>query len=105
MHKIEQLRHPEAFIDGLGSHNVVPRVGGDLPLRHGCADYDANPADESQDEAQHLEAAISHPASTMPQGAGPSWTKRERERERWMALEKEPGANPAGSSKWRDCAG
>lgn len=68
--------HPEAFIDGLGRHNVVPRVGGGLPLGHGRADHDANPADESQDEAQHLEPAISHPASTMLQDAGPNWTER-----------------------------
>lgn len=57
---LHDARHPEALVDGLGGHNVVPRIGADFPLGHGSADHYANPANEGQDEAQHLQTTTSH---------------------------------------------
>lgn len=43
--------HPQPLVDGLGRHNVVPRIGVNLPLGQCRADDGADPAQEGQDEA------------------------------------------------------
>lgn len=42
--------HPQPLVDGLGRHDVVPRVGVNLPLGQCGADNGADPAQEGQDE-------------------------------------------------------
>lgn len=53
-------RHPQPLVERLGRHDIVPRVGCHLPLGHGGADDDADPAQESQHEAQELQTPAGH---------------------------------------------
>lgn len=52
--------HPQPLVDGLGCHDVVARIGVNLPLGHRCAGDGPNPAQEGQDEAQQLQPRVGH---------------------------------------------
>lgn len=62
-HQARALRdafHPQPLVHGLGRDDVVARVRAHLPLRDGGARHQAHPAQQSQGEAQELQARIGH---------------------------------------------
>lgn len=62
--------HPQPLVDGLGRHDVVASVGVNPPLGQRRADDGANPAQESQDEAQQLQPRVGHGSLGLPHRLG-----------------------------------
>lgn len=58
--------HPQPLVDGLGCHDVIARIGVNLPLGHRCAGDGPNPAQEGQDEAQQLQPRVGHASLRRP---------------------------------------
>lgn len=57
---LERTGHPQSFVHGDRSDDVVPDVGRHLPLGHNCTNYESNHAQKSQGESQNLKTGVSH---------------------------------------------